>query len=442
MILAASRFPPTDLGLLAVVVILLAVSAILSLAETGLVRTSKARARALVEAHRRGAKSLLRLVEDPEQGFLAPVLLVVLICQLVSATLVGLVANHAFGALGVAVATAFEVVVIFLVAEAVPKQWAVRNADRAALLTAPIVSALSAFPPIRLVSSLLIALASRITPHRGGEQPDVTESELLALADVAAAGDVIEHEERELISSIIEFGDTVVREVMAPRPDIVAVEASVPVGEVLEKAIEAGLSRIPVYEGTVDDIVGIAYTQDLIRAARDGGEHRPVGELCRPAHYVPETKRVAPLLREMQAEQFHLAVVVDEYGGTAGIVTLEDLIEELVGEIADEFDTEDPMIEPVGEAAWRVAARMSVDEVNDLLDADLPVGDWDTIGGLLLHLRGQVPVEGEQLRTGDYLLVAERVQGRRVRTVRLERVGDRSDESHGAAAEARSREAT
>jgi CBS domain containing-hemolysin-like protein len=427
VILAASRFSAIDVGLLAIVIVLLGGSALLSLAETGLVRTSKARARALVELHRRGAKSLLRLVEDPEQQFLAPVLLVVLICQLVSATLVGLVANHAFGAIGVVIATAFEVVVIFVVAEAVPKQWAVRHADRAALLTAPIVAGLISFPPVRFISTLLIALARLVTPHRGERgQSDVTESELLALADVAAAEDVIEHEERDLISSIIEFGDTIVREVMAPRPDIVAVEASVTIGEVLEKAMAAGLSRIPVYEGTVDDIIGIAYTRDLMRAVRDGEEHRTGRELCRPAHYVPETKRVAPLLREMQSQQFHLAVVVDEYGGTAGIVTLEE-----------------PMIEPLGERAWRVAARMSVDEVNDLLDTDLPVGDWDTVGGLLLHVRGQVPAEGEQLRAGTHLLVAERVQGRRVRTVRIEELAPRpAERGAGAGGDRQAREAT
>ncbi len=420
--LAAGGLSATDGGLLAAVVILLAVSALLALAETGLVRTSKARARALVEQRRRGAKSLLRLVEDPEQQFLAPVLLLVLICQLVSATLVGLVANRLFGTLGVVVGLAFEVVFIFVLAEAVPKQWAVREADRAALLTAPLVSTLVALPPIRLVSAMLIGLARLVTPHRGRRLPDVTESELLALADVAAAEDVIEHEERDLISSIIEFGDTIVREVMAPRPDIVAVEASAPAGEVLEKAITAGLSRIPVYSGTVDDIVGIAYTRDLMRAVRASGESSPVGGLCRLAHYVPETKRVAPLLREMQGEQYHLAVVVDEYGGTAGIVTLEDLIEELVGEIADEFDTEEATIEPLGENRWRVAARMPVDEVNELLGTELPIDDWDTIGGLLLHLRGQVPVEGDRLRVGELVLLAERVQGRRVRTVRIERL--------------------
>jgi CBS domain containing-hemolysin-like protein len=424
----ASSLDAADGGVLAAVLVLLAISAVLALAETGLVRTSKARARALVDGGQRGAKSLLKLVDDPE-SFLAPVLLLVLVCQLVAATLVGVLASRLFGALGVAVATVFEIVVIFVAAEAVPKHWAVRHADRAALISAPIVTALVAFPPVRLVSSLLIGLSHLVTPgDEDADASDVTESELLALADVAVDELVLEREERALISSIIEFGDTVVREVMAPRPDIVAVEASTPAALVLERAISSGLSRIPVYHKTVDDIVAIAYTKDLMRAARARGDEVPVLELCRPAHYVPETKRVAPLLREMQAEQYHLAVVVDEYGGTAGIVTLEDLIEELVGEIFDEFDVDEPLVEPLSEQEYRVSGKMAVDEVNELLGTDLPIGDWDTVGGLVLHLGGHVPAEGEQLTTGGDLLVAERVQGRRIGSVRIVRGTRTQDE--------------
>ena len=267
-----------------------------------------------------------------------------LLCQLVAATLVGVIAAQVFGPLGVAIATAFEVVVIFVFSEAVPKQWAVRHSDRAALLAAPLVTTLVRFPPTRFVSGALIGLARLITP--GGRSPqaatDVTESELLAFADVAALDEAIESDERVLIHSIIEFGDTIVREVMVPRPDVVAVEDSAETGAVLERAIEAGYSRIPVFNESLDDVIGIAFTKDLIRAARGGKEHCPVSEVCRPANYVPETKRVAPLMREMQAGQFHLAVVIDEYGGTAGVVTLEDLIEELVGEIFDEFDVDEP----------------------------------------------------------------------------------------------------
>ncbi|MGA3351996.1 MAG: hemolysin family protein [Acidimicrobiales bacterium] len=424
MVLATSRsFTGADGGLLVAVFVLIAGSAVLSLAETGLTRTSRARAKSLEDASQRGARSLRRLVEDPE-AFLAPILLLVLLCQLVAATLVGVVAAQVFGPIGVAVATAFEVVVIFVFSEAVPKQWAVRHSDRAALLAAPLVTTLVRFPPTRVVSGALIGLARIITPGGRGArtEADVTESELLAFADVAALDEAIESDERVLIHSIIEFGDTVVREVMVPRPDVVAVEESLETGAVLERAIEAGFSRIPVFNQSLDDVVGIAFTKDLIRAARSGKEHSPVSEVCRPANYVPETKRVAPLMREMQAGQFHLAVVIDEYGGTAGVVTLEDLIEELVGEIVDEFDVDEPLIVPLGGGQFRVSSKMAVDEVNEILGAELPAGDWDTIGGLVLAVSGHVPAEGESIEVDGHLLVAEKLQGRRIGSVRILRL--------------------
>jgi len=424
MILATTRsFTGADGALLAAVFVLIAGSAVLSLAETGLTRTSRARAKSLEDAGQRGARSLRRLVEDPE-AFLAPILLLVLFCQLVAATLVGVVAAQIFGPIGVAVATAFEVIVIFVFSEAVPKQWAVRHSDRAALLAAPLVTTLVRFPPTRVVSGALIGLARLITPGSRGTkvEADVTESELLAFADVAALDEAIESDERVLIHSIIEFGDTVVREVMVPRPDVVAVEDSVETGVVLERAIEAGFSRIPVFNESLDDVVGVAFTKDLIRAVRSGKEKAPVREVSRPANYVPETKRVAPLMREMQAGQFHLAVVIDEYGGTAGVVTLEDLIEELVGEIVDEFDVDEPLIVPLGGGQFRVSSKLAVDEVNELLGAELPSGDWDSIGGLVLAVIGHVPAEGESVEVNGHLLVAERMQGRRIGSVRIQRL--------------------
>jgi CBS domain containing-hemolysin-like protein len=431
-VITAVAFDAADGGMLGAVVLLLVLAAVLALAETGLVRTSKARARALVDQGLPGAKSLAKLVEDPE-SFLAPVLLLVLICQLVAATLVGVVASHLFGALGVVAATVFEVVVIFVVVEAVPKQWAVRRADRAALLVAPFVTGLIAFPPVKLVAKVLIGIARLFLRGEGGElhEPEIMEAELLAFADVAVEADVIELEERALLSSIIEFGDTIVREVMAPRPDVIAVSEKDSADEVLELAIAQGLSRIPVYRGSVDDIVGIAYTRDLVLAVRNDGDEQPVGKLARKAHYVPEQKRVAPLLREMQRKQFHLAIVVDEYGGTAGIVTLEDLIEELVGEISDEFDADEPEVEILSPHELRVSGRTAVDDVNDVASIDLPTGDWDTIAGLLLHLRGQPLAEGETIDAGDVTLIAERVQGRRIRAVRVVLSADHTPLSGG-----------
>jgi CBS domain containing-hemolysin-like protein len=417
VVAAASRFRSTDWILIAVVLLLLVVSAGLALAETSLVRMSRTKAMALQDDGRRGAGSLMRLVQDPE-GFLNPVLLLVLISQLVTATLVGILAERWFGPVGVIVATVFEVVVIFVLAEALPKNWAVQNPERSALLLAPIVSAVVRFPPIRLVSRGLIALANILLGPKA-RRVGVSESELLAMADVAHEEDVIEGHERELIHSIIEFGDTVVREVMVPRPDMRTLDGDLSVSEALGVAIEAGLSRLPVHAGNVDDIVGVAHAKDLIRAEREGHGSEPVRDVVRPAHFVPETKRVARLMREMQDLKYHLAIVVDEYGGTAGVVTLEDLIEELVGEIVDEYDVEEPPVQPLDNGAFSVSARLAVDELIELVDAQLPTGEWDTVGGLLFNELGRVPVEGESVDVDGLTMVAERVEGNRVGRIRI-----------------------
>jgi CBS domain containing-hemolysin-like protein len=417
VVAAASRFRSTDWILIAVVLLLLVVSAGLALAETSLVRMSRTKAMALQDDGRRGAGSLMRLVQDPE-GFLNPVLLLVLISQLVTATLVGILAERWFGPVGVIVATVFEVVVIFVLAEALPKNWAVQNPERSALLLAPIVSAVVRFPPIRLVSRGLIALANILLGPKA-RRVGVSESELLAMADVAHEDDVIEGHERELIHSIIEFGDTVVREVMVPRPDMRTLDGDLSVSEALGVAIEAGLSRLPVHAGNVDDIVGVAHAKDLIRAEREGHGSEPVRDVVRPAHFVPETKRVARLMREMQDLKYHLAIVVDEYGGTAGVVTLEDLIEELVGEIVDEYDVEEPPVQPLDNGAFSVSARLAVDELSELVDAQLPTGEWDTVGGLLFNELGRVPVEGESVDVDGLTMVAERVEGNRVGRIRI-----------------------
>ena len=410
----------TDWAYVVAIVVLIAFTGFLAMAETALTRMNRVKALALEDEGRRGAATLVRLVERPER-WLNPVLLVTLTCQLVTATLVGFLADR-FGPWGVVIATAFEVSVIFVVAEAAPKTWAVQHADRAALLVARPVAALVRFWPLRLLSRGLIGMANVIIPGKGlKEGPFVSEEELLAMADVAEQEDVIEREERALIHSIIEFGDTVVREVMVPRPDMVTVAAGTTVRDVLEIAMAAGYSRIPAYEQNIDDIVGIVYVKDLFRAKDDAAD-RPVRELMRPPHFVPESKRVSELMREMQAEKFHMAIVVDEYGGTAGLVTLEDLIEELVGEIVDEYDVEEPNIEPLPGGDVRVNGRMPIDEVNELTQADFPEGDWDTVAGLFFNLLGHVPTEGETVDFNGHRLRAEKVQGRRIGRVRISRL--------------------
>jgi putative hemolysin len=410
----------TDWVYVVAIVVLIGFTGFLALSETALTRMSRVKALSLEEEGKRGASTLIRLTEHPER-WLNPVLLVLLTCQLVTATLVGFLADR-FGPWGVAIATAFEVCVIFVVAEAAPKTWAVQHGERAALLAARPVAALVRFWPLRVLSRGLIGLANVIIPGKGlKEGPFVSEEELLAMADVAEQEDVIEREERALIHSIIEFGDTVVREVMVPRPDMVTVAAGTSVRDVLEIAMAAGYSRIPAYEQNIDDIVGIVYVKDLFRAKDDAAD-RPVRELMRAPHFVPESKRVSELMREMQADKFHMAIVVDEYGGTAGLVTLEDLIEELVGEIVDEYDVEEPNIEPLPGGDVRVNGRMPIDEVNELTHANFPEGDWDTVAGLFFNLLGHVPTEGETVDFNGHRLRAEKVQGRRIGRVRISRL--------------------
>jgi CBS domain containing-hemolysin-like protein len=421
---ATHHFGTTDAVLLIVVVVLIVATGFLAMSETAITRITRVKAVALVEEERRHSRTLLRLVENI--GRVLPVVLFALeLCTLVAATLVGVVAEHAFGGLGVVAATAFEVVVIFIVAELAPKTWAVQHPDRAALFTSTTIRLLVAFRPLGWITRALIAVSNALLPGKGMKAGPYTSDEMLrAIADEAADEEVIEHEERTLIHSIIDFGDTVVRDVMIPRPDMVAVESYARITDVIDIVIPAGYSRIPVYSQGIDDIVGIVYVKDLMRAEREGNGDGQVSDVMREAHFTPESKRVSELMREMQTGKFHMAIVVDEFGGTDGLVTLEDLIEELVGEITDEYDIEEAATEKLDDGTLVVNARMPVDEVNELLEeeeqSELPEGDgWDTVGGLLYSLLGHVPNEGEWADVDGHRLTAERVQGRRIGRVRI-----------------------
>lgn len=411
-----------DWFIAAAVVGLFLLSIVLAVAETALTRISKPRAQALAETAGKRGEVLLSLVEHQE--WLNPTLLIVLSTQLVQSTLLGVLASGLFGAWGVLGATVLNVTLFFVVAEVAPKTWAIQHTDRAALAAARPVKAVASWAPLKLLSRGLIGLTNVILPGKGLKRgPYTSEEELLAVADLAVEDSVIEAEERELIGSVIELGDTVVREVMVPRTDMVTFMGDFRAADAMEIVILNGYSRIPACGDGIDDIIGVVHAKDLMRAERDGHEARTVAELARPAHFVPETKKVSVLLREMQRDRFHMAIVVDEYGGTAGLITLEDIIEELLGEIVDEFDLEDPMIEPLPGGDVRVNARMGLDEVNDLIHGQLPEGDWDTIGGLLLSELGHVPAEGECVEVDGWQLTAQRIQGRRIGRVRLHRVG-------------------
>jgi CBS domain containing-hemolysin-like protein len=417
-VLAAS-IEGADLLMLLVIFLLLLVLTFLAVAEMGLSKMTKPKAAALAEDGHRAGPALLRLVDEPER-WVNPLLLTVNICQTVQATLTGIVSGRLFGGWGVVIGVTLNVIVFFVLAEAVPKTYAVTHSERAALITARPIRALVSFPPLRLVSRALIGLTNVIVRGKGLKKgPFVSESELLGIVEAAAEDEVIEHEERELIESIIEFGDTVAREVMMPRPDMVIIPNEATVTSALDLAIANGFSRLPVFGPDDSDVIGLAYTKDLIRAEREDRGDLSVLDLVRPVRFIPENKPVSRLMREMQAGKFHLAIVADEYGDVAGLITLEDCLEELVGEIVDEYDIEEHIVERLPNGDYLVGGGMAIDELNELLDGEFPNDDWDTVGGLVFSTLEHVPVPGEDLEFNGWHFTAEEVEGRRVRLVRV-----------------------
>jgi CBS domain containing-hemolysin-like protein len=432
-----NRLTTTDVWTLVVVVLLTAIAAFLAAAETSLTRMSRARAMHLVEEQRRGARQLLALVDQPAR-FLNLVLLLVLVVQFFATALFTSVLSRLVGGgLGVAIAATVMTILTFIFAEVAPKTYAVQQTDRAALAVAPFVYVLTRLPVLGPLTRLLIGIGNVVTPGKGLKSgPFVSEEEIRALVDEAERDEVIEEEEREMIHSIFEFGDTILREVMVPRPDMVAVPVTMSLQEVLELILRTGYSRIPVYQRDIDDVVGLAYAKDVLRRLHDGQADKPLVDILRPALFMPESMRAAECLREMRRRKSHMVIVIDEYGGTAGLVTIEDLLEEIVGEIADEYDLEEPNVEPLPDGDFRVNARLGIDEVNELLDVELPATEWDSIGGLLINLVGGVPREGQEVEFQGLRLGAERVQGRRIGRVRIHRLSPPED-VEDAAAEAR-----
>lgn len=428
----ATEFSSTDVWLLIAIGLILVLLAFCSVAEMGLSRMTKPKAAALVDKGNRSAKVLVRLVSEPER-WINPLLLTVFICQIVQSTLTAIVFDHLFGTWGVVMGVFLNVLVFFVFAEAVPKTYAVQFPERAALATARPTAVLVAFPPLRWISRGLIWLTNVIVRGKGLEKgPFVSEQELLGIVQAAAHEGVVEPEEHMLIESVIEFGDTVAREIMVPRPDMVVVDYDATVTEALDVAIDKGVSRLPVLsEGDEDDVIGLAYTKDLMRLEREGKGASPVRDTVRPAIVIPENKPVSRLMREMQALKYHLAFVADEYGAIAGLITLEDCLEELVGEIVDEHDAEDDEVERLNNGDYLVDGGMSVSDLNGLLEINLPDDDWETIGGFLFGTLEHVPAIGESVDFEGWRFSAVEVEGRRVRRVAVSVLSPENQDHRG-----------
>jgi len=422
----------TELLLLVVVIVMLLLLSVLAIAETSITRISTVKARAMSDStDSRAARALVKLVQHPER-FINPLLVTVTVLQMGQSFLVSQLADKwVTGVAGLVAIFLINVVVFFIVSESMPKTWAIQHTERAALGTSRLTNLLVSFPPLRLVSRALIWLTNVLLPGKGLKQgPFVSEQELLGIVGAAAADDVIEHEERELIESIIEFGDTVVREVMQPRPDMVIIAHASTISQALDVAIEHGYSRVPVAGNEGDDVIGIAYTKDMMRAERSGDGGTSVTSMLREVHFVPENKPLRQLMREMQTGKFHLALVADEYGGIAGLITLEDCLEELVGEIVDEYDDETPDVERLPTGEYLVEGGLAVSELNELLDIRIPDDDWDTIAGFVFNTLGHVPAVGDSIKYDGWKFIASEVQGRRIRRLRVVVIPVEDDDEH------------
>ncbi|MFI6498397.1 hemolysin family protein [Nonomuraea typhae] len=413
-------------GWLPLAIVLVVIAGLIASAETALTRISRVRAEEFVREGKRGAKRLQDIVTDPS-GSLNLLLLLRLSCELVATVIVTLLFIDVQGDQGWAYvsAAAVMIVVSYVIVGVMPRTLGRQHAEPIALAGAPVVYGLTKiFGPL---PKLLILLGNALTPGKGfREGPFTSEAELRDLVDLAEERRVIEPDEREMIHSVFELGDTLVREVMVPRTDMVFIERGKTLDQTLSLHLRSGFSRIPVVGENEDDVIGIAYLKDITRRVHESGEGTDkVESIMRPATYVPESKPADQLLREMQARRIHLAIVIDEYGGTAGLVTIEDVLEEIVGEITDEYDQEAPRVEAMPDGAMRVTARMPVDELGELFDTEIEVDDVETVGGLLAHALGRVPIAGSHAEVAGLQLTAESLAGRRNRisTVVVRRTG-------------------
>jgi len=406
--------------LIVIAVLLVPLAGLFAAADAALNSVSRARVEALVRAGRPGSRALAAVAADRPRH--VNLLLLLRLAAEAGATVlltVALVSTFDTLWAGALTAGTIMLVVSYVLIGVGPRTLGRQHPYRVGMLVAAPIRALATL--LGPLTKLLILVGNAITPGQGFRQgPFSSEVELRELVDMASTSGVVDEDERQMIHSVFELGDTLVREVMVPRPDVVWTERDTPVDKVLRLALRSGYSRIPVLGESIDDIVGVAYLKDIVRAQAEGGDG-PVAALAavmRPAVFVPDSKRIDELLKEMQAARNHMAIVVDEYGGTAGVVTIEDILEEIVGEITDEYDSEDvPAVQELDGRRLRVAARLPVEDFAELFPGTdgaegplaevLAAADVDTVGGLLAQQLGRVPLPGALAEVAGLRLLAE-----------------------------------
>ncbi len=407
---------------LIILIIALILCGLASASETALTSVGRIKLRNLAEEGDQKAIQIERLLAEPNT-FLSTILVVNSVAVIVASSLATVLALRFSTTLGELISTILISLIVLIFCEITPKTAALQNPLRWALvmvgpvratawLLHPIVRSLSA------ITNFLVRLMGMQMKRRG---PFVTEEELRLLVTVGEKEGVLEEAETEMIHSVFEFADTTVREVMVPRIDMVTLESDATVDEAVDLALQVGFSRIPVYEENIDNIIGVLYTKDMLKQLREGHNSLPVRDLVRAAYFVPETKKLDDLLREIRQKRIHMVIVVDEYGSVAGLVTIEDLVEEIVGDIQDEYDREEKLYEPVSEDEYIFDAKISIDEFNDLMNTHLESEDYETLGGFLYAQLDKIPSVGDTITFEGWKFTVLSTRGRRITKVRVKR---------------------
>jgi putative hemolysin len=404
-------------------VMCLLLSAFANGAETALTSVTRLRSRSLFEQGLPGSEDVAYLIKDPNR-FLSSILVLNSVAVIVASTLATLLLVHLLGdSVGGLVAPIVTSLVVLVFVEIIPKTVAIHTSEASALRYAPWVRRLtSLLAPVVVLLRRITDAVIRLRGIQVRTGPFVTEEELVSLVTLSEQQGVIEEDEKEMIHGVIGFEETLVREVMVPRVDISAVPVDVSLQRAIEIAVEDGHSRLPLYGESLDHIIGILYVKDMLKAISKGQQECPLRELARPPLEVPETKHLGDLFREFQTKKVHLAIVIDESGGTAGLVTIEDLIEEIVGEIHDEYDKpgEEPGIGQVSDHEWIVDARINLDDLEDELHLGLDSEEYDTLNGFILDQLGALPSVGSQVPIdGRAQLTVLSTTGRRADKVRI-----------------------
>jgi CBS domain containing-hemolysin-like protein len=396
-------------------VICVLLSAFFSSSEVALISITRAKIRTLVNEGKHGSKALAELKEKPDR-LLITILIGNNIVNIAAASLATAIAIRLFGDIGVGIATGFVVIILLIFGEIGPKIYATRASDSFALMVAPVILFLSRiFTP-------LIWLVERVSPRFGVgkemNEPTLTEEEIKEWIDVGKEEGTIEQGEQDMLYSVLDFADTTAREIMTPRVDVIAMEDTISFEEAIRIFNETGFSRIPVYHDQIDNITGILNVKDVFSAMVSHRKDSTIKEVMYDPMFVPETKKIDDLLKELQVHRVQMAIIIDEYSSFVGIVTVEDILEEIVGDILDEFDKEEPEVQNISEGVYVVDAQMWVEDINERMKINLPVDEsYETIGGLIIDRLGHIPLhpgEKVEIDEGKITLVVMQMHGRRI----------------------------